>query len=222
MNNKKVILPLLMNLKNQIRFTIGLILLLMLTVWATFVFIVEPEHQVSSQLLIQESVPVMPHLAVENNQMDAQTLEAYAAFIKSTEVLELVKENLGLKMSISQLRERVDISYSDHSPVLAILVSSGSTQQAIEIADTLAFTFQNAVKKLIKSRQCHNYCAGIFTGWKCRSEWEYPNVRANDSGGLWLCFKCFFSIVVNALKTASNAKQRNIRKKENQLQTVFK
>lgn len=151
MNNKKVILPLLMNLKNQIRFTIGLILLLMLTVWATFVFIVEPEHQVSSQLLIQESVPVMPHLAVENNQMDAQTLEAYAAFIKSTEVLELVKENLGLKMSISQLRERVDISYSDHSPVLAILVSSGSTQQAIEIADTLAFTFQNAVKSSLKA-----------------------------------------------------------------------
>src|SRR5690606_39121227 len=88
---------------------------------------------------------------VENNQMDAQTLEAYAAFIKSTEVLELVKENLGLKMSISQLRERVDISYSGHSPVLAILVSSDSTQQAIEIADTLAFTFQNAVKSSLKA-----------------------------------------------------------------------
>lgn len=222
MNNKKVILPLLMNLKNQIRFTIGLILLLMLTVWATFVFIVEPEHQVSSQLLIQESVPVMPHLAVENNQMDAQTLEAYAAFIKSTEVLELVKENLGLKMSISQLRERVDISYSDHSPVLAILVSSDSTQQAIEIADTLAFTFQNAVKSSLKADNVTIIAPASSQDGSVDPSGNTLMFALMIAAVCGFVLSVFSAFVVNALKTASNAKQRNIRKKKNQLQTVFK
>ena len=222
MNNKKVILPLLMNLKNQIRFTIGLILLLMLTVWATFVFIVEPEHQVSSQLLIQESVPVMPHLAVENNQMDAQTLEAYAAFIKSTEVLELVKENLGLKMSISQLRERVDISYSDHSPVLAILVSSDSTQQAIEIADALAFTFQNAVKSSLKADNVTIIAPASSQDGSVDPSGNTLMFALMIAAVCGFVLSVFSAFVVNALKTASNAKQRNIRKKENQLQTVFK
>lgn len=222
MNNKKVILPLLMNLKNQIRFTIGLILLLTLTVWAIFVFIVEPEHQVSSQLLIQESVPVMPHLAVENNQMDAQTLEAYAAFIKSTEVLELVKENLGLKMSISQLRERVDISYSDHSPVLAILVSSGSTQQAIEIADTLAFTFQNAVKSSLKADNVTIIAPASSQDGSVDPSGNTLMFALMIAAVCGFVLSVFSAFVVNALKTASNAKQRNIRKKENQLQTVFK
>ena len=222
MNNKKVILPLLMNLKNQIRFTIGLILLLTLTVWAIFVFIVESEHQVSSQLLIQETAPVIPHLAVENNQVDAQTLEAYAAFIKSTQVLELVKENLGLKMSISQLRERVDVSYSGHSPVLTLIVSSSSTQQAIEIADTLAFIFQNAVKNSLKADNVSIISLASSQDGSVDPSGNSLMFALMIAAVCGFVLSVFSAFVVNALKTASNAKQRNIRKKKNQLQTVFK
>ncbi|WP_223634130.1 YveK family protein [Planococcus sp. 4-30] len=222
MKNKQVILSLLMNLKKQIRFTIGLTLLLMLAVWAVFVFIIEPEHQVSSQLLIQESVPAIPHLAAEKNQVDFQTLEAYAAFVESPEVLERVRGNLGLKMSISQLRERVEVSFSGHSPVLTILVSSGSTQQAIEIADALAFTFQNAVKNSLKADN-------VTIISLASSQDGSINPSGNDllsalviAAVCGLVFSIFSAFGIAALKTAANAKKRKIRKKENQLQTVFK
>jgi len=220
MNEKKTILPLLLNLKNHFRFTIGLILLLMLAVWTIFVFIVEPQHQVSSQLLIQDSAPTVPHLTGGNKQIDSQTVEAYAAFIRSPEVLEQVHAKLKLKNSISNLRNQVSVSSTSNSPVLTITVSSGSSRQAIELANTLAFTFQNEVRNSLKADN-------VTIISRASAPTENPNdnrlmfalLIAAVSG---FVFSIFMGRGVNVLKTVANVKNKNIRKKEDQLQTVFK
>lgn len=222
MNDKKIILPLLMTLKNQIRFAIGFVLLLMLAVWLIFVFIVDPEYQASSQLLIEESAPAIQHQAVESMRIDSQTIEAYAAFIKSPEVLELVRKNLELNSSITDLQGQVHVSYTSTSPVLTVIVSSESNHQSIEIADTLAFAFQNEVRNSLKADNVtiiSKASSQEQSGGAKRNGLIFALATAAVSGFL---FSIFTGFGINAVKTAANAKNRDIRKKEDQLQTVFK
>lgn len=222
MNDKKIILPLLMKLKNKIRFAIGFTLLLMLAVWLIFVFVVDPEYPVSSQLLIEESASTTQHQALEGKRIDSQTMEAYAAFIKSPEVLELVRKNLELKSSISDLQEQVGVSYTSNSPVLTVTVSSESNHQSIEIADTLAFAFQNEVRNSLKADNVTIISQASpqdGSGDSNRNGLMSALIAAAVSGFL---LSIFTAIGISAVKAAANAKNRDIRKKEDQLQTVFK
>ncbi|TWT07235.1 capsule biosynthesis protein CapA [Planococcus sp. CPCC 101016] len=218
MNNKKAGQVLSINLKKRISYTVGLILFLMLAVWFVFVFIVSPKYQASSQLLIEETAQRSPHLTAEGNRIDSQTVAAYAAFIKSPEVLEQVRQNLGLQISISDLRKQMTVSSTNNSPVLTVIVSSDTSQQAVEIADETAFVFQNEVRNSLKADRVSIISPAALED-PVKKDLFFGLMMAAISGFI---LSIFTAIVINAAKTAANAKNREIRKKENQLQTVFK
>lgn len=222
MTDKKAVLHLLMNFKNHIRFSVVLTLLSMLAAGSVFVFILDPEYEASSQLLIAESAPAIPHQAVESNQIDFQVVEAYAAFMESPEVLQQVRKELKLGNSIADLREQIQVSYTSNSPLLTVTVSSDNSNQALKTTNALAFIFKNEVESSLKEDNVNIISQASLkegNGDPSQKNLMLALIVAAVSG-------FFLSILIatslTAAKNAANATNRDIRKKENQLQTVFK
>lgn len=218
MNEKNVILPLLINMKNQLRYIIGLTLLLLGAVCLFFVFMDDPEYRASSQLLIEETAPSIPHMAVESSRIDSQTMEAYAAFIKSPEIVEQVQKDVRLQDSSPLLREQVFVSYTANSPILTVTVSSDNRQESLEISNALAFIFQNEVKNSLKADHVSIISPASLEDSGSKSM-VWSLVIAAISGFI---FSVVMVVGFNAAKASASAQSRDIRKKENQLQTVFK
>ena len=218
MTDEKTAQVLPINLRKQLRYSFGLILFLMLIVWLVFVFMVSPKYQASSQLLIEETVQEIPQLAVESNRIDSQTIEAYAAFIRSPEVLEKVRKDMGLQVSLSNLRQQLTVGTTSNSPVITITASSENSQQAVEIADKTAFVFQNEVRNSLKADRVSIISPAALED-PAKKDLMFGLVIAAIAGFI---FSILTTFVINAAKTAANVKNRDIRKKENQLQTVFK
>ncbi|EIM07197.1 lipopolysaccharide biosynthesis protein [Planococcus antarcticus DSM 14505] len=222
MADNKVIVHPLINLKNHVRIAFAFTLLLMLGVWVVFAFILKPQYQASSQMLIEESASATPHLAVESSRIDSQIIEAYASFAISPEILLKVKKELGLESSVADLQKQINVTHTDNSPVLTITVSSDDSYVSAKIANTIGFIFQNEVKASLKADHVNIISQALS---------EDKEVILSQQGltlGLAIAAACgfIFSILITfstvAVKAAVDSTNRVIRKKENQLQTVFK
>ena len=207
-------------LKNHIHFAVVLIVLLLLTVWLVFAFIIDPEYQASSQLLIAETETVIKNPTLENERLDLQSIEAYAFFIESPEILAQVRADMKLGLSISDLQKKIVIDYSNDSPVLTVTAFSDSSQQSVQIANTLSSIFQNEVKKSLETADI-----------SIISQAAGSEKASTDSGTLILSilaaavfgfiFNILTAYISKSVKAAAETR-KDVRKKENQLQTVFK
>lgn len=222
MTGSKIKTQLFKKAKLQSRFSVLFTIFLISAVWAVFAFILEPEYQASSQLLIEESTPAALHRAVESNRIDSQIIEAYASFATSPEILDKVKKELELKSSITDLRQKIQVDHASNSPVLTVTVSSEDSRQAVLIANRLSFIFQNEVKNSLKADH-----VSIISQASSEEIKESPSQnRLMLSLSIAVASGFIFSILIGfitaATKGAVKATNRDIRKKENQMQTVFK
>ncbi|MBT2570469.1 capsule biosynthesis protein CapA [Planococcus sp. ISL-110] len=222
MTGKKGTIQLRKSLKNQIQLAVAFTLLLMFAVWVVFVFILDPDYQASSQLLIEESASAIPHLAVESNRIDAQTIEAYASFVTSAKILEQVKKDLNLKISTSDLLKQIHVDYTNNSPVLTVIVSSDDSQQSALIANTMAFVFQNEVRDSLKADYVSVISQASAENKKESVSQEGLMLGLAIAAAAGLILSLLMIFTAEAAKTAANGTNRDIRKKENQMQTVFK
>ncbi|MDQ0428997.1 capsular polysaccharide biosynthesis protein [Planomicrobium stackebrandtii] len=207
---------------NQFRFAVSISLFLMLAVWAVFAFILDPEYQASSQILIEESAPATVHRAVESNRIDSQIIEAYASFATSSDILRKVAKELELKNSIADLRQKIQVSYTSNSPVLTITVLSEDSQQVVLIANRLSFIFQNEVKKSLKADHISVISQASF------EETKAVPIQSGLLLGLFIAaasgfaFSVLIKFIPLAVEGSVKTTNRDLRKKENQMQTVFK
>lgn len=222
MAGKKRKIQLFKNLKDQIQLAVALTLLLMFVGWGIFVFILNPDYQASSQLLIEESAPAIPQLPVESNKIDAQTIEAYASFVTSPKILEQVKKELDLKISTTHLLKQIHVDFTQDSPVLTVTVSSDDSRQSALIANTTAFIFQNEVRSSLKA----DHVSVISQASPDNKEGSVS--QQGLMLGLAIAAVSVFILILLFVFSTAVAKKvvhtpsRNIRKKENQMQTVFK
>lgn len=208
--------------KKQIQFTVTCILFLAFLAWIVFAFIIDPQYQASSQLLIEDSTSAASRLAAEKEQIDSQVIEAYAVFATSNEVMEEVKKQLELNYSITDLRQKIQVDYASNSPVLTVTVFSEDSQQAAIIANTLSFVFQNEVKKSLNANHVSIISQASSENGKASHNQHELIFGLTIAVAFGIILIILTTFITASIKGAAKNANRDTRKKENQMQTVFK
>lgn len=112
-------------------------------------FLLTPIYQASTQLLVNQS---KNEEGIYNNnevQTNLQLINTYNVIIKSSAILELVKEDLNLDMTAAELNEKISVASEQNSQVVNIIVEDENPKTAVDIANKTAEVFQKQIVEIM-------------------------------------------------------------------------
>ncbi|WP_366161322.1 Wzz/FepE/Etk N-terminal domain-containing protein [Bacillus infantis] len=112
-------------------------------------FYLTPIYQSSTQLLVNQAKSDQPVFNPGEIQTNLQLINTYNVIIKSPAILDLVKEELDLDITTSQLDSKITVGSQKDSQVLAITVQDPDANMAADIANTTANVFQREIVKIM-------------------------------------------------------------------------
>ncbi|PGT89058.1 YveK family protein [Bacillus sp. AFS040349] len=112
-------------------------------------FLLTPIYQSSTQILVNQSKSEQQAYNVGEVQTNLQLINTYNVIIKSPAILDKVIEKENLDMSTGVLNGLVTVSSEQNSQVVNISVQNEDPQQAANIANSIADTFQDEITTLM-------------------------------------------------------------------------
>lgn len=112
-------------------------------------FLLTPIYQSSTQILVNQSKSDQQAYNVGEVQTNLQLINTYNVIIKSPAILDKVIEKENLDMSTDALNGLVTVSSEQNSQVVNISVQNEDPQQAANIANSIADTFQDEITTLM-------------------------------------------------------------------------
>lgn len=116
-------------------------------------FVITPKYESSVQILVNRK---NTNEATEyaGQQADVQMITTYKELISGQVVLKPALQQLdkrfGIKRSLNALKDEVSVTSTTNSQVFSIVVTDSSAEASAEIANQIARSFKNQVKKIIK------------------------------------------------------------------------
>lgn len=136
-----------------LRRRIGMIMLVMLgtAVLAGGIthYIMSPIYQSSTQILVSQEFSGGQVLTERDVQADLQLVSTYRELIESPVIMGKVIEQLGLNITVEELKDQLTVNSSAESQLIEIAVADKSQEKAVDIANTTAATFQEEVKNIM-------------------------------------------------------------------------
>ncbi|MBO9130034.1 Wzz/FepE/Etk N-terminal domain-containing protein [Bacillus sp. 165] len=111
-------------------------------------FFITPIYQSSTQILVNQKKQEGVFQPGEI-QTNLQLVNTYNVIIKSPAILDKVKENMNLDMSVEQLKQKITVASEKDSQVIAVTVQDPDPQTASDIANTTAEVFQNEISQIM-------------------------------------------------------------------------
>lgn len=112
-------------------------------------FLLTPIYQASTQLLVNQSKNEEALYNYNEVQTNLQLINTYNVIIKSSAILELVKEDLNLDMTPAELNEKILVASEQNSQVVNITVEDENPQVAVDIANKTAEVFQKEIVEIM-------------------------------------------------------------------------
>ena len=125
----------------------GLIGLVLAAIY-TFL-IVTPQYESKTQLLVNRAGDEANGLVLNDINSNVQMINTYKDIIEGPVILGSVIEWLNLPYSVEKLAEQVTISANEDSQVFSLTVTSPDPDEAAEIANEIALTFQSNVVEIM-------------------------------------------------------------------------
>ena len=125
----------------------GLIGLVLAAIY-TFL-IVTPQYESKTQLLVNRAGDEANGLVLNDINSNVQMINTYKDIIEGPVILGSVIEWLELPYSVEKLAEQVTISANEDSQVFSLTVTSPDPDEAAEIANEIALTFQSNVVEIM-------------------------------------------------------------------------
>ena len=125
----------------------GLIGLVLAAIY-TFL-IVTPQYESKTQLLVNRAGDEANGLVLNDINSNVQMINTYKDIIEGPVILGSVVEWLNLPYSVEKLAEQVTISANEDSQVFSLTVTSPDPDEAAEIANEIALTFQSNVVEIM-------------------------------------------------------------------------
>ncbi|MGF7429082.1 Wzz/FepE/Etk N-terminal domain-containing protein [Lactiplantibacillus argentoratensis] len=116
-------------------------------------FVITPKYQSSVQILVNRK---NTNAATEyaGQQADVQMITTYKELIAGQVVLKPAKQQLskrfGIERSLNTLKSEVSVTSTTNSQVFSIAVTDADAKASATIANQIARSFKNQVKKIIK------------------------------------------------------------------------
>ncbi|MFC4322634.1 YveK family protein [Litchfieldia salsa] len=111
--------------------------------------LITPIYQSSTQILVSQKASDQAMFNQQDIRANLDLISTYTVIIKSPAILELVKEELDLERSTSQLNGQISVGAEGNSQVVKITVEDEDPQKAVDIANTTATVFQDEIKSLM-------------------------------------------------------------------------
>jgi capsular polysaccharide biosynthesis protein len=112
-------------------------------------FFLTPIYQASTQLLVNQSKNDQASYNVGEVQTNLQLINTYNVIIKSPAILELVKKDLDLDMTVGELNQKITVQNETNSQVVNLSVQDTSAKNAAKIANKTAEVFQKEIVKIM-------------------------------------------------------------------------
>ena len=107
--------------------------------------VVTPMYDSTTQLLVNRTNDGTNSIQLNDINSNVQMINTYKDIIKGPVILDGVKEDLGLDYSVTELAEMVVIDVNQNSQVFSLTVTGPDPDEAAEIANGIAATFQSAI-----------------------------------------------------------------------------
>jgi capsular polysaccharide biosynthesis protein len=131
-------------------------LIISITVLATLIsgiisyFVITPIYSASTQLLVNQEKTDQPIYNSTEIQTNLQLINTYNVIMKSPAILDLVKRDLDLNMSVDQLNSKIIVASETESQVVSVTVQDPDPYVAKDIANAVATTFQSKIADIMK------------------------------------------------------------------------
>lgn len=129
---------------------IALITIIAITISGVVSFwVLTPIYQTSTQILVTQTKQEQNQFNTQDIQANLQLINTYNQIIKSPAILAIVKEELDLERSVTELNNQVTVDSAQNSQVVNISVQDEDPKMAVELANKIATVFQSEIKILM-------------------------------------------------------------------------
>lgn len=137
-------------LKKRIALIISLTLIAMIISGVVSYFVLTPEYKSSTQILVNQAKDSESIYSQNEVQTNIQLINTYSVIIKSAAILNNVRNDLKLDMSVAELNNKITVESAQNSQVMTVSVTDSDPALALEIANKTAEVFEKQIKKLMK------------------------------------------------------------------------
>ncbi|PAD26002.1 capsular biosynthesis protein [Niallia circulans] len=136
--------------KKRVSLIISITLVAMIISAVVSYFIITPEYKSSTQILVNQAKD--DSNAVLNTgevQANVQLINTYSVILKSAAILNIVKDELALDMSVSSLNNKIKVESAQGSQVMTVAVTDADPTVALQIANKTAEVFEKEIKNIM-------------------------------------------------------------------------
>lgn len=136
--------------RKRILLIISVTLIAMIVSGVVSYFVLTPEYKSSTQILVNQTKEDQTVYNYNEVQTNVQLINTYSVIIKSAGILNNVKKELGLDISVSELNSKISVESTQNSQIMTVSVIDPDPVVALEIANKTAEVFENEVKDLMQ------------------------------------------------------------------------
>ena len=137
-------------LKKRILLIISITLFAMIVSGIVSYYVLTPEYKSSTQILVNQSKTDETSFYNTNEvQTNIQLISTYSVILKSAAILNTVKNDLNLDMSVSALNNKITVESAQNSQIMTISVTDSDPTVALNIANKTAEVFEEEIKKIM-------------------------------------------------------------------------
>lgn len=127
---------------------------LLCTLLAAYVsyYVLTPVYQAETELLVNKDNHDDPQAAITSHDIDTniRLISTYSIIIRSPRIMDIVGEKLSGNYRTEDIQERLYVQSLTDSQVMSIIVEDPDQSKAVEIANTIASTFQEEIVNIMK------------------------------------------------------------------------
>ncbi|MFS0661262.1 Wzz/FepE/Etk N-terminal domain-containing protein [Niallia alba] len=137
-------------IKKRLTLIISITLIAMIVSGIVSYFIITPEYKSSTQILVNQAKDDSS-AAINTGEVQAnvQLISTYSVILKSAAILNIVKEELNLDMSVSKLNSKITVESAQGSQVMTVSVTDSDPTVALQIANKTAEVFEKEIKNIM-------------------------------------------------------------------------
>lgn len=222
MGKKILILSIIKNLRKRLKLILFTAVLSMAAIWIIISFVLPPNYQAVSQILVEDAEAAMPTIDGQPTLAGPSINEASSVIIRSPDVLKRVILDLKLEdKKIPVLHDQITVSKAVDSKVLNITVMRTNRKEAAAIADAVASIFiEEAPKLMIASEMTLiSSAADLASDSPTEQNMVFALGVAGAFGLIVGTLLAFILELLNAVFKTGSRKEKGGKEK---LQTVFK
>lgn len=136
-------------LKKRLLLIMSITLIAMIASGIVSYFVLTPVYKSSTQILVNQNKDDQSLYNYNEVQTNIQLISTYSVIIKSAAILNAVKDNLDLDISVSELNHKITVESAQNSQIMTVSVTDTDPAVALEIANETAEVFEKEIKKIM-------------------------------------------------------------------------